>query len=137
MTEAALIGDRAAQARTSFSVGGGPEAAAEARAAIAPLRDRLGKDLACDLELLVSELVTNSYRHSGAEERPIGVDVTVSEDLVRGEVVDQGPGFRAEPVPNKGSRDIGGWGLVILDRLAERWGVRGGPPTRVWFEVSR
>lgn len=136
MTEAARIGDGAAEAHASFSVGGGPAVAADARAAIEPLRPRLGDELAGDVSLLVSELVTNSYRHSGAGDKGIGVDVTVDRECVRGEVVDHGSGFRAEPVP-KGGRGIGGWGLVILDRLADRWGVRGGPPTRVWFEVSR
>jgi anti-sigma regulatory factor (Ser/Thr protein kinase) len=136
MTEAALTEEWAAEARASFSVEGGPAVAADARAAIEPLRPRLGDELAGDLSLLVSELVTNSYRHSGAGDQQIGVDVTVNREFVRGEVIDHGPGFPAEPVP-RGRRRIGGWGLVILDRLADRWGVRGGPPTRVWFEVSR
>lgn len=136
MTGAALIGERAAEARASFSVGGGPAVAAEARAAIEPLRRRLGPRMAADLSLLVSELVTNSFRHSGARERPIGIEVTVEPEVVHGEVVDHGPGFRPEPIPEERRRN-GGWGLVILDKLADSWGVRAGPPTRVWFEVSR
>ena len=30
-----------------------------------------------------------------------------------------------------------GWGLVLVERIADQWGVLdGGPGTRVWFEVA-
>ncbi len=102
---------------------------------IEPLRPTLGEDVSADLALMVSELVTNSYRHSGAGDRRISVDVEVSHDRVRAEVRDQGEGLKAEPVPAK-KRGAGGWGLVIVDRLAESWGVRSGPPSCVWFELA-
>ena len=60
----------------------------------------------------------------------------ITADRVRAEISDQGNGFKAEPVP-AAKRGAGGWGLVILDRLAERWGVRNGPPSCVWFELAR
>ncbi len=103
---------------------------------IEPLRPTLGEDVSADLALMVSELVTNSYRHSGAGDREISLDVEVSHDRVRAEIRDQGEGFKAEPVPAK-KRGAGGWGLVIVDRLAESWGVRSGPPSCVWFELAR
>jgi anti-sigma regulatory factor (Ser/Thr protein kinase) len=136
MTEVALLGEGATEARASFTVGGGPKVAADARSAIEPLRSRLGDDLAGDLSLLVSELVANSYRHSGASRDVIGVEVTIGPDRVRGEVIDEGDGFPAAPVPAE-RRGDGGWGLYIVDKLAARWGVQAGPPTRVWFEISR
>ena len=137
MTEAALTDEeRAAEAWTSFNLRGGPSVASQARAEIAPFRSRLGEDLSADLALLLSELVTNSYRHSGAGDEGIGVDVEITEDHVRAEIIDQGEGFKPEPVPAS-KRGAGGWGLVILDRLAERWGVRKGPPSCVWFELAR
>jgi anti-sigma regulatory factor (Ser/Thr protein kinase) len=86
--------------------------------------------------LLVSELVTNSYRHSGASREAIGVELAVDPDRVHCEVIDEGDGFRAEPVPAD-RRGAGGWGLYIIDCLSDRWGVFSGPPTRVWFEISR
>ncbi|HEX6116574.1 MAG TPA: ATP-binding protein [Solirubrobacterales bacterium] len=103
---------------------------------IKPLRPKLGENLSADLELLLSELVTNAYRHSGAGDQGIGIDVEITQDHVRAEISDQGDGFKAEPVP-EGRRGVGGWGLVIVDRLAERWGVRKGPPSCVWFELER
>ena len=137
MTEAALRDEaRAAEAWTSVNLRGGPSVASQARAVIEPLRNRIGEDLAADLALLLSELVTNSYRHSGAAEEGIGVDVELSRDRVRAEISDHGKGFKAEPVPES-DRGEGGWGLAILDQLAERWGVRKGPPSAVWFELAR
>ena len=124
-----------AEAGTSFMVGGGPGVAANARAAIEPLRKTLGDSVAGDLALLLSELVTNSYRHSGAGDQPIGVDVRIGRDAVRCEVTDQGRGFDGHPVPAS-ERGVGGWGLYIVDELSDRWGVRPGPPSRVWFELG-
>jgi anti-sigma regulatory factor (Ser/Thr protein kinase) len=137
MTRAALRDEaRVAQAWTSFNLIGGPDIAAQARAVIEPLRSKLGDDLHADLSLMLSELVTNAYRHAGAGTAGIGVDVEVTPDHLRAEVSDHGEGFRAEPVPED-ERGAGGWGLVIVDRLADRWGVRSGPPSCVWFEVAR
>jgi hypothetical protein len=32
---------------------------------------------------------------------------------------------------------LGGWGLVLVERIAARWGVgHGASGTRVWFEVE-
>jgi anti-sigma regulatory factor (Ser/Thr protein kinase) len=135
MTGVALLGERATEARASFSVGGGPQVAADARGAIEPLRDRLGDELTGDLALLISELVTNSYRHTESHDC-IVVELAVGDEVVRCDVVDRGHGFRAQPVPAE-RRGDGGWGLYIVDRLADRWGVHAGPPTRVWFEISR
>jgi len=137
MTGAALTDEeRAAEAWTSFNLRGGPSVASQARAITAPLRARLGDDLSADLALLLSELVTNSYRHSGAADDGIGVDIELTADRVRAEIRDNGEGFKAEPVAAE-KRGAGGWGLVILDRLSERWGVRNGPPSCVWFELAR
>jgi anti-sigma regulatory factor (Ser/Thr protein kinase) len=127
---------RAAEAWTSFNLPGGPDAASRARALIEPLRSELGDDLHGDLTLMLSEVVTNAHRHGGAGEAGIGVDVEVTHDRLRAEVSDAGRGFKPEPVPEE-ERGAGGWGLVILDRLADRWGVRSGPPSCVWFEVAR
>lgn len=114
----------------------GPTAAHEARAALEPLRGELGEELFADVKLIASELVTNAYRHSGAPDAPIGLEIEVCADRVHGEVTDGGPGFSTEPVPQD-RRGIGGWGLHIADSLSDRWGVRAGPPTRVWFEIGR
>ena len=51
-----------------------------------------------------------------------------------GAVVDDGDGFQP---PHNGRRtDMceGGWGLTIVDRLSERWGIAKGA-ARVWFQM--
>jgi anti-sigma regulatory factor (Ser/Thr protein kinase) len=89
-----------------------------------------------DLQLLVSELVTNSVRHAGlSPDQRIAVRVDVSEDRVRVEVEDPGVGFT--PAPRRpGDRRDAGWGLYLVDRIADRWGVKDGSPAVVWFEID-
>ena len=54
-----------------------------------------------------------------------------------GEPVRSRDGFEphAPKPPMKGSD--GGYGLVLLDRLSDRWGVRREDGFSVWFEVQR
>jgi anti-sigma regulatory factor (Ser/Thr protein kinase) len=90
-----------------------------------------------DVRLLTSEVVTNALRHAGlAAGDSIAVAVEVAPDRVRVEVADRGPGFDptslAEPSPEK----VGGWGLMLVKQLADRWGVARNDPNLVWFELS-
>jgi anti-sigma regulatory factor (Ser/Thr protein kinase) len=112
-------------------------APAIARRALRGVRDRLGNDLTDDAELLISELVTNSVRHgdSGGLDQ-IDVIVSVTRRRVRVEVSDTN-GFRWDLVANRMPAEQGGFGLVLLANLANRWGVHTGPPTCVWFEIDR
>lgn len=89
-----------------------------------------------DLQLLVSELVTNSVRHANlAREQRIEIRVTVRTGTVRVEVEDPGPGFT--PTPRRpGDRRDEGWGLYLVERIADRWGVTSGTPAVVWFEID-
>jgi anti-sigma regulatory factor (Ser/Thr protein kinase) len=114
---------------------GGPEAAAEARAALARLRADLERPLTETLRLLVTELVANSVRHASA--RHVGLKALVGDRGVWIEVTDEGPGFDPREHDHTAS-DESGWGLFLVERLADRWGVRReGNSTRVWFELRR
>ncbi|MGH2770554.1 MAG: ATP-binding protein, partial [Actinomycetota bacterium] len=54
---------------------------------------------------------------------------------LRAEVVDSGCGF--DPLLSPLSRDQEyGWGLHLVDRIADRWGVDRGDQTTVWFEIN-
>ncbi|HEU4910485.1 MAG TPA: SpoIIE family protein phosphatase [Actinomycetes bacterium] len=82
--------------------------------------------------LLATELITNAVRHSGTT---VELRVGLSGGLVAMEVHDDGPGTPQLRQP--GRDDESGRGLVLLDRLSDRWGVRRSPRggKSVWFEV--
>jgi anti-sigma regulatory factor (Ser/Thr protein kinase) len=112
-----------------------PEAAAKARRGLANLRGDLDPPLMETLRLLVTELVTNSVRHTGAPS--VRLKVLVGSRVVLTEVTDAGPGFDPAETGSPGP-DNTGWGLFLVERLAERWGVtKNGHGTRVWFELRR
>jgi anti-sigma regulatory factor (Ser/Thr protein kinase) len=87
--------------------------------------------------LLVSELFSNSLRHSGsgAPGETVTVAVKTVNDVIRVEVTDRnGPGV-PEPRP-AGSDAEDGRGLHLVARLAARWGWRRrGGRTVTWFEL--
>lgn len=89
-----------------------------------------------DLELMVTELVTNSVRHAGLGQHSwVQLELNVVPDLVRVEVIDPGRGF--DPADRPTGTDIrgSGWGLYLVEQLADRWGVVHDAFTRVWFEL--
>lgn len=111
-----------------------PGAAAKARRGLANLRGDLDAPLMETLRLLVTELVTNSVRHTSAD--AVMLKVLVGNAAVWTEVTDRGPGF--DPGQDAPEADHTGWGLFLVERLAERWGVnRDGNGTKVWFELRR
>ena len=90
-----------------------------------------------DVLLLLTELVTNAVRHSGVgPEQSLRVVVWQWPRRVRVEVVD--PGTRFTKLPSGPRRDeSGGWGLFLVDRIADSWGVaRAAAGTCVWFEID-
>jgi anti-sigma regulatory factor (Ser/Thr protein kinase) len=113
-----------------------PEAAGAARRALDRLKGLCPPEVLEDLRLLVSELVTNSVRHARLNpDRRIGLRVDASATSLRVEVTDPGPGFEVQPVIPS-IYQTSGWGLYLVDRIADRWGVDRGRHTRVWFEVN-
>ncbi len=110
-----------------------PTAPAEARRSLLPLQRVLPSDRLDDLRVMVSELVTNSVVHSGLKSgEPIVLLVKVLPERVRLEVADPG---RRSPDVSKRSRKHHGRGLMIVDRLADRWGTERSSETKVWAEL--
>jgi anti-sigma regulatory factor (Ser/Thr protein kinase) len=106
-----------------------------ARASVRQCLAEWRQDVRDTVELLTSELVTNSLLHAGlAPDQPIGLRMRVLGDRVRVEVTDQGGGFR--PHPRRGPLGRGGYGLELVAGLASTWGVRPSRPNMVWFEVQ-
>lgn len=114
-----------------------PDAASRARRALDDLDGALIDRVRQDLELLVSEVVTNAVRHAGASgQDQIGLSVQVDAGRVRAEVTDPGAGF--EPTTDPPTLFQGsGWGLYLVAQISDRWGVEAAPNgTVVWFEID-
>ena len=105
------------------------------RVARADVRDRfagaLGSNTMADLELVVSELVTNAFDHGHGT---IQLHLAHDGDELRGSVTDDGECFAYE---NRivGDHELRGRGLSIVDALVTRWGIDAGS-THVWFHMS-
>jgi anti-sigma regulatory factor (Ser/Thr protein kinase) len=125
-----------AKVRETVTLAGRPERARAARAFVSEV---LGPGHPCGdvAVLLVSEIFSNSVRHSGsgAAGETVTVAVRAGGGIVRVEVTDRaGPGT---PELRPASRDAeGGRGLQLVARLAVRWGWRRrGGRTVTWFEL--
>lgn len=117
-----------------------PSAPSEARRQLAALAGKLPNQTYEDVRILVSELVTNSVRHSGlhrGDQVRFRLGLLGDSARLRVEVSDAGPGFTRYVRPSTPDQ-IGGWGLQIVDRLSDRWGVdaRNGDGAAVWFEID-
>ena len=84
--------------------------------------------------LLVSELVTNALQHA-CDTGAIGLELTSSGTLLRVEVQDGDPHWRLSGKP--ADCDESGYGFVLVDSLAGRWGVRRiSAGKAVWAELD-
>jgi serine/threonine-protein kinase RsbW len=121
-----------------LELGSSLDAAAEARRALDRFGDALPERRMRDVRLLVSELVTNAVRHAGlVSGDPIRLVIEADDGVLRVEVHDGGRGFERRP-PKPDPARASGWGLFLVEQLADRWGMEGAAPgTRVWFEVGR
>lgn len=111
-----------------------PQAPARARRTVEDLSSAIAPELRGDVTLLVSELVTNSVKYSDHGDLRLQIEAPHPR-RVRVEVVDQGSGFLPQP-RDRAITDAGGWGLHLVETLADRWGVHEGS-THVWFEIDR
>ena len=108
-------------------------------ASIREARDRVGATLAdcpCrdDVELVVSELVTNAIEHGTGM---VDVDVAVLPATVR-LVVTSGAGTDEPHVKAASDEDTGGRGLAIMAALTTGWGwERHEDRLSVWAEFDR
>jgi anti-sigma regulatory factor (Ser/Thr protein kinase) len=112
-----------------------PASVRRAREAVASALDgRVSAEVERDVVLLVSEVVTTSVRHATPEARgDIGILVSIRDDRIRVDVSDGGPGFDPQVRPSR--EGPSGWGLYLVDYLADRWGIRDGS-NALWFEFD-
>ena len=99
------------------------------------LRQRFSRSLPqrtlIDLIAVVTELVNNAVAHGPG--RPITVTLVTADEVIRGEIADQGNPAGAIPrIRDRSETDRRG--LELVDRLSSRWAVHEGS-THVWFEL--
>ena len=114
------------------------EAPKFARRAVAGQAGELTEKEIFTVQLLLTELVSNVVQHAGAMS-PARATATlwIAPDRLRGEVLDRGEGFRPR-VGGAEPEDVeSGWGLRLVDRFADDWGVVPGSGSWVWFELLR
>ncbi|SFR29602.1 Anti-sigma regulatory factor (Ser/Thr protein kinase) [Lentzea waywayandensis] len=89
-------------------------------------------DAVADVLLVVNELVSNAYRYTS---EPSFLRVVVEEHRIRVEIEHNA---NAHPPLRKVSRPQRGYGLVLVARLSDRWGVdRALGGTVVWADLPR
>jgi anti-sigma regulatory factor (Ser/Thr protein kinase) len=130
------VTSRAGSPPQRLRIAGGPRAPERVRLWLQGAVGKLPDEIERNLQLLTCELVNNSVLHGETtEDGMIEIELRHTERGVRAQVSDAGPGF----APHDRERPIdepGGWGLVLVERLAANWGVEQDDRTRVWFELA-
>jgi len=116
-----------------------PTAARDARRAVAR-HHFVASEQEATLLLLVSELVSNSVRHAGlGRDEHIRLRARREDECAYVEVCDPGRSGRVPAKRSAGADALepGGLGLVLVDEMADRWGVAcNDDETCVWFELA-
>jgi anti-sigma regulatory factor (Ser/Thr protein kinase) len=108
------------------------DAPGSARRAFDAIHHGLDPELEYTVKLLISELVSNSVKHCG--QGSVQVEIEADGGSVRVDVIDAGPTF--VPAPREAELEVeGGWGLVLVEQLASRWGSFPGS-AHIWFEID-
>jgi len=79
--------------------------------------------------------MSNAVRHGGISAHD---DITLSLGTDNGTVtivVEQPTSASSARIADPSAEREGGFGLMLVDRLADSWGVEHGKPGRVWFAI--
>jgi anti-sigma regulatory factor (Ser/Thr protein kinase) len=118
--------------RFTTSLPAEPASVPKAREALEVLEGAVPDLSLRNARLLTTELVTNVVRHVAHGE--VELDVVHADGRLRIEVRDEGGGFHHGDPPADPERESG-WGLVLIQRAADRWGTTLDGRFGVWFEV--
>src|ERR687885_349303 len=108
------------------------DAPARARNMIRGLRPLLGEERTEDATLLVSELVTNAVKYGSG---PVELRIEAGEDRRGRFTISDAGGGETPALRETGGAKSGGYGLHLVDRIADDWGVTHAS-MHVWFELD-
>jgi anti-sigma regulatory factor (Ser/Thr protein kinase) len=137
-TEVEIGGDEGAEgvSRLELQLPHTTESVRRARRTIAAFLDpsEVPVSVVDDLLLLVSELVTNAVVHAGS---PAVVRLDADVERIKVAVADRA-GERKPSMSEPDPLSSSGRGVLLVDRLAARWGVEPQCEGKVvWFELPR
>ena len=90
-----------------------------------------------ELALAVTEVVGNAVRHAPPEpDGKIGLRIEQDPGVLRVPVTDGGPEFRLDGASLKDTLRRDRFGFLIVDALADRWGLALDGKKAVWLEVD-
>jgi hypothetical protein len=117
-----------------FRFRGLPQAVGAARRSLREWESHFEPELFYDISLCVSELVTKSVQNAepGTVEE-IELGVCRDERRVRAEVMERRTDVAVIDPP---AMDCEDWGMFIVGRVADRWGVERAMGTLVWCEID-
>ncbi|MFF4576078.1 ATP-binding protein [Streptomyces sp. NPDC001410] len=95
-----------------------------------------GSEVSDTVTLIAAELAANAVRHGRVRGRGFRVRLLLDGEVVRVEVLDAR--VARLPMRAQGEPDEGGRGLLIVEALAEKWGVEVRPDgvyKAVWADV--
>jgi anti-sigma regulatory factor (Ser/Thr protein kinase) len=125
-----------AAGRQELVLSAAPESVRKARGWLADIAMALiDESRRPDLQLVVTEVVSNAIRHGGSGGQLL-LAATPKPEFLCVQVTDDGPGLAPRPRAMT-SDENGGFGLFLVEQLTRRWGVtRENKHTRVWFEFD-
>ena len=89
-----------------------------------------------DFVLMVSEVVTNAVKHGSPEaDGNIGLRLEGDQDALRVMVTDGGQVFALDPESIDRTEDES-FGLLLVNKLADRWGYPLDGKKAIWLEVD-
>lgn len=91
-----------------------------------------------DARLAITEIVANAVLHGGlGPDDSVRLVFATDATTLRVEVEQRtGADGTAIPAPRpSGADEVGGFGLMLVSKIVDDWGVERGPPGRVWFEL--
>ena len=89
--------------------------------------------------LLASELISSVVQDADPDpQRTLWLSVRAEVRVVRVEVGGRDPRVPVRrALSSEETPSLGGYGLRIVERMADRWGTAGDDGTTIWFELDR